>query len=211
MKLLLLQEKVQSITQSCQWLMKQPTVTICQLCQLLGRMTAAAPAVLSAPIWYCHLQCLKIQSLKQLKSFDRQVTLDKKTVEELQWWSVHLITWNGKDIIQAPLDLVIDRCIPTGLGSNMQGSADRWPVVQGRTGGTHQCTGADGRHVYSASFCEEQAEGPCLPQDGQHISPILHDQDGGHTVYQTDRGRATYVGLVPPPIDNSLSINTSQV
>ena len=99
MKLLLPQEKVQSIAQSCQWLMKQSTVTIRQLFQLLGRMTAAASAVLSAPIQYRHLQYLKIQSLKQLKSFDWWVTLDEKTVEELQWWSVHLATWNGKDII----------------------------------------------------------------------------------------------------------------
>ena len=43
------QEKVQSITQSCQWLRKQPTVTIHQLSKLLGRITAAAPTVLSAP------------------------------------------------------------------------------------------------------------------------------------------------------------------
>ena len=47
--------------------MKQPTVTIRQLSKLLGRMTGAATAVLSAPIRYCHLQHLKMQSLKQLK------------------------------------------------------------------------------------------------------------------------------------------------
>ena len=71
---------------------------------------------------------------------------------------------------------------------------------------THQCTGADGRHVCSTSFCEGQAKRPRLPQDGQHISHILRDQDGRHTVYQIDRGGMTDVGLVPPLRDNPLSI-----
>ena len=71
---------------------------------------------------------------------------------------------------------------------------------------THQLTGADGRHVCSTSLCEGQAKGPCLPQDGQHISPILRDQDGRHTVHQIDRGGMTDVGLVPPLTDNPLSI-----
>ena len=48
MKLFLLKEKIQSIAQGCQWLMKQPTITIHQLSQLLRTMTAAAPAILSA-------------------------------------------------------------------------------------------------------------------------------------------------------------------
>ena len=99
-----------------------------------------------------------------------------------------------------------DRCIPTGLGCRMQWSANRWPVVQGRAVGTHQCAGADGRDVRSASICEGKAEGSCSPQDGQHISPILCDQNGRHTVLQTDRSGTQNVGLVSPTTDNSLSI-----
>jgi len=50
MKFFLPQEKILDITQTCQSLLTQKTVTIHQLSQLLGKMTAAAPAVLSAPI-----------------------------------------------------------------------------------------------------------------------------------------------------------------
>jgi len=62
MKLLLPQEKIDNIIQMRQSLQKQPQATVCQLSQLLGKMTAAASAVLSAPIRYRHLQQLKIQS-----------------------------------------------------------------------------------------------------------------------------------------------------
>ena len=46
MKMLLPQEKVHNIAQTSWSLMKQSTVTIRQLSQLLGKMTAAAPAIL---------------------------------------------------------------------------------------------------------------------------------------------------------------------
>ena len=36
------------------------------------------------------------------------MTLDENTVEELQWWSDHLVTWNRKDIIQPPPDIVLE-------------------------------------------------------------------------------------------------------
>ena len=61
----------------------------------------------------------------------------------------------------------------------MRWSVDRWPVVQGRTVGTHKCTGAAGRHVCCASLWKGQTEDSHLPQDDQHISPVLCDQDGG--------------------------------
>lgn len=79
---------------------------------------------------YHHFQHLKIQSPKQLNSFDRQVTLGKKSVEELQWCSDHLITWNKRDIIQPPPDLVIEADASLlGWGTICNKSADRWSVV----------------------------------------------------------------------------------
>ena len=99
--------------------MKQPTIIIHQLSQMLEKMTAAAPAVLSAPAQYHHLQYLKIRWLKHFRSLNQLVILDKKTVEELQWWSDHQNTWNRRDIIQSPPDLVIE------IGTSLLG----WGVV----------------------------------------------------------------------------------
>ena len=108
MKLLLPQEKLNNISQMCQRLRKQPQVSVRQLSQLQGKMTAAAPAVLSAPIRYRHLQQLKIQTLRSFKSFNQLVTLNKESMDELQWWSEQLVTWNGRNIHQPPPDLVIE-------------------------------------------------------------------------------------------------------
>jgi len=72
-----------------------------------------------------------------------------------------------------------DGCLSDRLGGCMRGSANRGPVVSGRTAGTYQCTGADCRHVCCTGFRKRQEESPCSPQDGQHICSYLCDQDEG--------------------------------
>ena len=108
MKLLLPQEKIDNIIQMCQSLRKQPQATVHQLSQLLGKITAAAPADLSAPIRYRHLQKLKIRPLTHFKSFNQTVSLNKESMSKLHWWSENLMAWNGREIVQPPPDLVIE-------------------------------------------------------------------------------------------------------
>jgi len=71
-------------------------------------MTAAAPAVLSAPVHYRQLQQLRIRSFRRFESFDTLVTLDQKAMEELHWWKDQLTVWNGKGITLQPPNLVIE-------------------------------------------------------------------------------------------------------
>ena len=78
----------------------------------------------------------------------------------------------------------------------MRGSANRGPVVSGRTAGTYQCTGADCRHVCCTGFRKRQEESPCSPQDGQHICSHLCDQDRGYSVHQTNSSCMSDLGLV---------------
>ena len=108
MKLFLPEEKILGISQMCQSLLDQTKVSIRQMSQLLGRMVAASPAVLSAPLRYHQLQHLKIRSFRRFESFDALVTLDQGAIQDLRWWKDHLATTNGKDITQPPPDLVID-------------------------------------------------------------------------------------------------------
>jgi len=127
MKLFLPQEKIADITQVCADFLKQQSLTIRQLSQLLGKMTAATPAVLSAPVRFRHLQQLRINSFKKFESFNRLVTLNEKTMEELRWWKNQLTAWNGKDIILPAPTLVIE------TDASLRG----WGAVCGgvRTGG----------------------------------------------------------------------------
>ena len=75
MKLFLLEDKVQQISQMSHNLLSQQKVSLRCLSQLLGKMSATNLAVLPAPLWYHSLQQLKIQSLIGL-SYDNLVTLD---------------------------------------------------------------------------------------------------------------------------------------
>ena len=97
-----------------------------------------------------------------------------------------------------------DGCIHIGLGSGMQWSTDRWPVVPGKTMGIQQWTGADGRHIPYASCSKGQAKRSYSPQDGQHTVLILCDQDGEHTVYHTYRSGLPVVGLVATSLNYQL-------
>jgi len=111
MKLFLPEEKVQRISHMCQNLLQKGRVTIRQLSQLLGRMTAAAaaPAVLlSAPLRYRQVQQLKIRSFRRFESFDKLATLDQGAIQDLQWWMNHLRMGNGRDIVQPAPDMVIE-------------------------------------------------------------------------------------------------------
>ena len=104
-----------------------------------------------------------------------------------------------------------DGYIPIGLGSGMQWSADRWPVVPGGTMGIHQWTGADGRHIWQASCSKGQAECSHSPKDGQLTVLIPCDQDRDHTVYHTYRSGFPVVGLVATSADDFLSVTPSRV
>jgi len=108
MKFFLPEEKAQGISHMCQNLLQQHRVTIRQLSQLLGRMTAAAPAVLSAPLRYRQLQQLRIRAFRRFESFDTLVTLDQGAIQDLQWWKDHLAMGNGRNINQPTPDLVIE-------------------------------------------------------------------------------------------------------
>jgi len=133
MKFFLPEEKRLGISQECQTLLSQRKVTILQLSQLLGRMAAAAPAVLSAPLRYRQLQRLKIGSFRRFESFDTLVTLDQGAIQDLQWWRDHLATGNGREIIQPPPDLVIETDASlTGWGAVCQGirTGGLWSVQE---------------------------------------------------------------------------------
>ena len=84
MKFFLPEEKLLGISQMCQSLLDRAKVSIWQRSQLSGRMAAASPAVLSAPLRYRQLQHFKIRSFRRFESFDALVTLDKGAIQDLQ-------------------------------------------------------------------------------------------------------------------------------
>ena len=108
MNLLLPDDKVMSIKSLCMTLLEQKVVSVWDLSQLIGKLTASIQAVFPAPLHYRHLQNLKHQGLAKGGGYDSCLSLSREAREEIQWWIVHLEAWNGKAILSQPSDLVIE-------------------------------------------------------------------------------------------------------
>ena len=108
MILVLPDDKVKSIKSLCRTLLGQQLVSVRDLSQLIGKLTASIQAVFPAPLHYRHLQHLKHQGLARGSGYDSCLPLSREAREEIQWWLVHLEAWNGKAILSSPPDLVIE-------------------------------------------------------------------------------------------------------
>ena len=177
---------IKDLLQAGDWMCSLDAV--CQLSQLLGKIPAAtpaaAPAVLSAPIWLTStatentvleaLQIVQADCLPEQGVNERTSPVVRRSSG--MEWQRHLI-------VQPPLDLVIETDASLiGWRTVCKGVQRRGSVVSGRTAGTYQCTG---RHVYCSGFCKGQGESPCSPQDGQYIYSHLCDQDGTRSITLT--------------------------
>ena len=107
MKFLLTEEKVQQITNTCKGALTTESISAQQLSSIVGKLVAARSAILPAPVYVRHLQFQLIQALRTAQSYRTQIILNKESQGELKWWIHNLQTWNGKDILPPPPDLII--------------------------------------------------------------------------------------------------------
>ena len=108
MTLLLPDCKVEAIKAHCLGLLARQDVSVRELSQLIGKLTASIQAIFPAPLHYRSLQHLKHQALAQQKGFDATIALSSEAREELHWWSAHLDAWNGRALLRPAPDLVIE-------------------------------------------------------------------------------------------------------
>ena len=78
------------------------------------------------------------------------------------------------------------RCLQYRLGSMLEQSEDRRPVVISRVAAPHQCQGATGS-LFSTSDLRGQQEGhTCSPEDRQYDSSVLHKSDGWNPLQEAN-------------------------
>ena len=106
MTLSLPKDKVMKIKENCLDLASRQSVSVRDLAQLIGRLTATNQAVLPSPLHYRSLQLLKTKALHTGGSYDHHVQLDENSKQELIWWSSKLSVWNGKALVR-PLPNII--------------------------------------------------------------------------------------------------------
>jgi hypothetical protein len=83
MTLLLPDCKVESIKSHCSYLLALHEVSVRDLSQLIGKLTASIQAIFPAPLHYRYLQHLKHQALAQQKGYDATIPLSNEAREEL--------------------------------------------------------------------------------------------------------------------------------
>ena len=133
MILVLPDDKVKSIKSLCRTLLGQQLVSVRDLSQLIGKLTASIQAVFPAPFHYRHLQHLKNQGLAKGSGYDSCLPLSREAREEIQWWLVDLEAWNGRAILSSPPDLVIETDVSkVGWGAVCQGvrSGGLWSQME---------------------------------------------------------------------------------
>jgi hypothetical protein len=91
--------------------------------RIIGRMSAAAQAILPALLYYCSLQHLKntLSAFQACLSYDAPVVLNPQARLELSWWIAGVRDWNGRTIRTPTQDLVIASLL--GWGAQAEGLA----------------------------------------------------------------------------------------
>ena len=99
--------KVKSIQKEAQHLITQPLIIRHQLAQFIGKLSAAILPVHPAPLHYRSIQQLKHKALV-LGGYDQQAALSRKAKEDITWWIQRMSDWNGRKILDPPLQIVIE-------------------------------------------------------------------------------------------------------
>lgn len=154
MKISLPEEKVSQIQQDCQWALQQKSVSIQQLCHLIGRLTTSIQAVLPAPLCYRNLQRVKNNAFKHFHSFDTHAGLLRSECKRGTLLVGEQPTDVEWEISAEPTTrhCTGDGCIPFGVGSSLRGSVHKRPVVRSRMNPAHQLSRVDGRNLCSKSL-----------------------------------------------------------
>ena len=133
MAILLPQEKVRNIIQTCEAAMEQAKVSVRDLSRLIGRMTATTMVVLPAPLCYQNLQRLKNHAFARSLSFETEVTLDQPAKDELKWWIQELQKWNGRPVLPPNPDLILETDVSLlgwGATANGMNTAGLWSATE---------------------------------------------------------------------------------
>ena len=100
----------------------QREVSVHRLAQVIGKLSSTVQAILPAPLFYRQMQMQKAKALVTTKSYETMVMLSDASREELEWWTDHLQSWNGRAIISPGPDMVIQTdASKTGWGAFVEG------------------------------------------------------------------------------------------
>ncbi|XP_067681494.1 uncharacterized protein [Haliotis asinina] len=102
MSVSLTREKADKIQKACIQVMRQPSVSVRQLAEVIGYLVASLPGVKLGPLFYRRLDNHKSRVIKQTRGdYDQCITLTEEDNRDLTWWIRNIHT-AGKPISVDP-------------------------------------------------------------------------------------------------------------
>ncbi|XP_065177241.1 uncharacterized protein LOC135807129 [Sycon ciliatum] len=109
MELKLPSDKIKKIKSEAKSLLQADALTALAVSRFLGKLNHAAQAIAAAPLFYRHLQrCLQVSLEEGNQEYSHPCHLSPDAREELTWWTDHLSHKNGKQLLLAKPDMVIE-------------------------------------------------------------------------------------------------------
>ena len=123
MTMLLTEEKITKLTNSCQKVLTEGKVTVKKMGSLLGKLVATSAAVTPCMLQVRFLQRLHIEAVQNWKRGPDLIWLDASALEELKWWIGNLELREGRPSAASPPDLIIhsDAAKTGGWGAECNG------------------------------------------------------------------------------------------
>ena len=101
------EDKIENLVAMCQSLQTAETLSLRELSKVIGKLYATAPAVSEAPLQTRALQQILIHALRDHKSYESPVCLDKEALLEIEWWIINLSTSKNRPIHLEPPQAVL--------------------------------------------------------------------------------------------------------
>lgn len=100
MELKLPGDKIKNIRGDVRRILAVDQVTALEVSRLLGKMDTITKAITMAPLFYRKLQAELQQALNaSCQDYKTVLYVSNEAREELQWWTAHLMNWNGRSLI----------------------------------------------------------------------------------------------------------------
>ena len=116
MTLSLTEEKVQKRLQDCKTISSVKEITVFQLTQQVCLLSSTRQAVPPVQIQFRYLRFQQVPALKGGMSYNEKIILNNQALGKLTWWIENLKYFNGRYLIQAKPQIVIQ-----GWGANCIG------------------------------------------------------------------------------------------
>ena len=108
MRIKLTEQKVTQMVVTCRAIQEKQCLSVWELAELIGKLTAAFPTIFPVPLWYRELKRLKNQAIRKDQSFEGLVRLNQEALLELQWWSTKMNLMNGKNMFTQDQGMVVE-------------------------------------------------------------------------------------------------------